>query len=384
MRRHHPENERIKRQYFERLEHVKGMSDSGINQVAAAIAEFEQSTNFKDFRKFHIAQAMAFKDRLQGHRNAKTGKPLAKATVRSRLMALKAFTAWLSEQPHYRARIHYSDAEYFNQSGNDERIAKAVRARPVPTLEQIRRTVELMPMATIFDRRDRAVVAFGVVSGARDNAIASFSLKHIDPIARTVFQDAREVRTKFAKTFTSTYFPVDRVFDDIVADWISELRGLGFGEDDPLFPATEVKPGTDRLFVPVGLKQAHWKDAGAIRRIYRDAFERAGMPYFHPHSFRHTLARHGEKLCRTAEEWRAYSQNFGHSSPMTTFASYGEVTPDRQAEIMSELSSAHRDGLHNPGELSDSDMRRVMTVLAKVVVTERRNGAADDSGLSAV
>jgi hypothetical protein len=54
------------------------------------------------------------------------------------------------------------------------------------------------------------------VSGARDKAIASFSLKHIDIAPRTVFQDAREVRTKNAKTFTSTFFPVGRDIEAFV------------------------------------------------------------------------------------------------------------------------------------------------------------------------
>ena len=50
MRKHHPQNERIKREYFNYLEQAKRMSQSSVDQVAAAISQFEQSTNFKDFR----------------------------------------------------------------------------------------------------------------------------------------------------------------------------------------------------------------------------------------------------------------------------------------------------------------------------------------------
>jgi hypothetical protein len=94
---------------------------------------------------------------------------------------------------------------------NDERIARAVRTRPVPSLDDIRMALAAMPTTTVLERRDRAVVAFALASGARDNAIASFSLKHIDVAARTVFHDGRDVRTKHAKTFTSTFFPVGHV-----------------------------------------------------------------------------------------------------------------------------------------------------------------------------
>jgi site-specific recombinase XerC len=81
-----------------------------------------------------------------------------------------------------------------------------MRTRPAPSLDDIRMALAAMPITTVLERRDRAVVAFALASGARDNAIASFSLKHIDIAARTVFHDARDVRTKNAKTFTSTFF----------------------------------------------------------------------------------------------------------------------------------------------------------------------------------
>jgi integrase len=138
---------------------------------------------------------------------------------------------------------------------------------------------------------------------------------------------------------TSGFFPVPREFGAVVAGWIAELQALGFGPDDPLFPATEVKPGEDRLFRVTGLRRSPWKDAGPIRRIFQRAFDGAGMPYYHPHSVRHTLARHGEKMHLSPEEWQAYSQNFGHSSPMTTFISYGQVPPYRQVEILREIAS---------------------------------------------
>lgn len=373
MRKHHPQNERIKRDYFRYLEGAKRMSQSSVDQVAAAIAQFEQSTNFKDLRKFHIAQAVAFKDRLQSHVNSETGKPLAKATIHSRLMALKGFTTWLACRPGYRSRISYADADYFNSSANDERIAKAVRTRSVPSLAEIRKAVGAMPIGTVLERPDRAVVAFALVSGARDNAIASFSLKHIDVAARTVFQDAREVRTKNAKTFTSTFFPVGRDFEAIVAEWMGDLAANGFGPNDPLFPCTKLALDANHHFAPVGLDRKHWRDAGAIRRIFKQAFERAGLPNYNPHSFRHTLAVLGEKMPLTPEQWKAYTQNFGHTSPMTTFNSYGPVAPHRQAEILNALvdvKPADPSDTIQMVKLDDKQVRLILNQLAKVKVNE--------------
>jgi len=59
---------------------------------------------------------------------------------------------------------------------------------------------------------------------------------------------------------------------------------------------------------------------------------------FNPHSFRKTRALLGEKLCRTPEEFKAWSQNLGHEKVMTTFSSYGTVQNPRQAEIMRKLA----------------------------------------------
>ncbi|PJK31339.1 tyrosine-type recombinase/integrase [Minwuia thermotolerans] len=335
MRKHHPENERIKRRYLTYLREAKRLSETSVDQAAAAIAAFEASTGFRDFKRFHIEQARKFKRDLVEQINPATGKPLAKATVHARLMALKAFVQWLADQPGYRSRIRYSDADYFNPSANDSRIARAVRERPVPTVEQIRHVLATMSADTDIQRRDRALVAFTLLSGARDNAIASMSLKHVDVARRLVHQDAREVRTKRAKTFSSSFFPVGDDIEAIVTDWIDHLRTvLLFGDDDPLFPATRVAPNGDGVFAPAGLDRRHWKNAGAIRRIFREAFEAASLPYFNPHSFRNTLARLGEQVCRTPEEFKAWSQNFGHEKVLTTFTSYGAVAPHRQAEIM--------------------------------------------------
>ena len=64
---------------------------------------------------------------------------------------------------------------------------------------------------------------------------------------------------------------------------------------------------------------------------------RAGLPYFNPHTFRRTLAQLGERLCRTPEEFKAWSQNLGHENVLTTFSSYGEVARTRQAELIRRL-----------------------------------------------
>lgn len=359
MRKHHPENERTKRRYMEYLKDAKQLSDGSIDQVAAAIADFEAVTGHRDFRKFRIELAQKYKRDLGERRTAATDKPLSKATISSRLMALKAFFEWLAGQPGFRSKLTYSDAEYFRPSANDERIAKAVRERPIASIEQIRAVIVAMPATTDIEKRDRALVAFTLLTGARDNAIASMSLKHIDLDGRRVFQDARDVRTKNRKTFTTWFFPVGDDIETIVAEWVRLLTDRGFGPADPLFPATRVSLG-DHGFEAAGLDRKHWRNAAAIRRIFRTAFEGAGLAYVNPHSFRNTLAELGERLCTTAETFKAWSQNLGHEHVLTTFTSYGSVASHRQAEIFTGLRKA---GGHAPGVDGEPDARTVMRVL---------------------
>lgn len=367
MRKHHPKNERIKRTYAIYLEEAKRMQPKSVDQALAAIADFEGSIGWRDFGRFHIEQARKFKRQLEEERNPKTGRPLAKATTYARLKAVGRFFHWLAGQPGYKSRICYSDAEYFNPSANDARTATASREQRAPTIEQVRHVLASMPCESDIDKRNKALIAFILLTGARDDAVASLSIKSVDLSRRLLNQDARDVRTKNRKTFPTWFFPISDDVEAIVREWIAHLtEELLFGPDDPLFPATKMGL-VDGGFAPVGLERRHWSNADPIRRIFRESFERAGLPYFNPHSLRKTLARLGETMCGTAETFKAWSQNLGHDSVLTTFTSYGAVSHHRQEEIMKDLGRADR--VSTPAEeasaLSPAIIAEILTRLQR-------------------
>jgi integrase len=350
MKTHDPQNERIKRAYFMYLTEAKGFSEATLDAVAKALNRFETYTKFRDFQAFHIEQAKGFKAYLADQTSVRTKDRLSKATLYATLTVLKRFFIWLAGQPGYKSKISYSDAEYFNLSAKETRIAKAHRDARVATLEQIRHVIQTMPAGTEIERRDRALVAFTALTGARDGAIASLKLKHIDIDQGWVDQDAREVKTKSSKSFTTWFFPVGDHIRQIVIDWINYLRQEKlWGLDDPLFPATKIVVGDTRHFEASGLDRKHWSSAGPIRDIFKRAFAAAGLPYFNPHSFRKTLALLGGKICKSPEEYKAWSQNLGHENVLTTFSSYGDVARHRQAEIIRALGvRQHPAGGFNP------------------------------------
>ena len=340
MAKHNPENERIKRRYFEYLKEAQRQSEASIDASAQALNRFEIHTDHKSFKAFHQQQAIAFKRKLAEQNSIRSGEKLSKSTVNSILANLKKFFHWLAGQPGYKSRISYSDSDYFNLSEKETRIANARREKPAPTIDQIKHTVEQMGTSNDIELRDRALIAFVLLTGARDSAVASFKLKHIDLHARSVYQDARDVKTKFSKTFTTYFFPVGDPFEEIVADWVEHLRStLLWGHDDPLFPSTRIRQNELLQFSPEGLERKHWQTTSPIRRIFTEAFKDAGVPCFNPHSFRNTLVRLGEKICSRPEQFKSWSQNLGHEGVMTTFNSYGNVPDHRQGEIIHSISA---------------------------------------------
>jgi integrase/recombinase XerD len=356
MRTHSPENERIKRAYFEYLREAKRLSEHSIDAAAAALSRFEAYTKYRDFKRFHIQQAMGFKRKLADQISPRTGERLSSSTLFATLNALRAFFHWLAGQQGYRSHLTYADADYFSLSEKEARIAKARLERPVPTMEQILHVVRTMPCTTEIDLRNRALIAFTLLTGARDGAIASLRLKHVDVAEGRLVQDAREVRTKFSKTITTSFFPVGEEIHKIVVDWVEFLRTEKlFGPNDPLFPATQVTMGEDKCFRAEGLSRSSWSNATPIRKAFKHAFANAGLAYANPHSFRKTLAQLGQRTCRTPEEFKAWSQNLGHEQVLTTLASYGQVAYDRQVELIRGLGDTNRHQLNS--EAIDQVMR---------------------------
>ncbi|ABI39853.1 phage integrase family protein [Shewanella sp. MR-4] len=339
MKKSSTNNARILHDYIKYLRDAKRQDDSTIDGAMKSINRFEECTNYLDFSKFKAKHAIEFKKQLLAQKSKVTGDRLSKATVHTATRHLKMFFQYLVTQKGYRAKINYSDIEYFNLSEKDTRIAYAKRKKNIAKLEQLIQLLEIMPCSTSMEIRDRALIAFILLTGARDGAVASVKIKHVDIAEQCFYQDAREVNTKFSKTFATYFFPVGELPSKILTEWIEYLiNELGYEQGDPLFPKTKLAHNKNQQFEAVDLLKEHWSTAGPIRKIFKQAFKAAGMPYFNPHSFRNTLVRLGENLCRTPEEFKAWSQNLGHESVLTTFYSYGDVPDYKQAELLRKLA----------------------------------------------
>jgi len=352
------QNERIKRAYCDYLREAMGRDEATIDRAMASIARFEFCTKARDFKRFHREQAKAFKHTLAGALNARTGERLSKSTVLATVRDLRAFFLWLAREPGFRSHVDYADADYFTLSDKDVAVARARRDREVPSLEQCRRALAAMPADTVLARRDRALFALALVTAARISALASFRLCHVNIAGGYVDQDAREVRTKGAKTFRTFFMPVDDHAASIVAHWVSELTADHlWGPADPLFPKSQMGLDATGSFTPVGITREPWASGDRARAIIQRAFTTISLPKYHPHSIRHALIRHAMAQDFSPEAMKAWSQNLGHTDVLTTFLSYGQVPTHRQGALIRAESAA---GSENNG-FDDSALLAALT-----------------------
>lgn len=336
MSRRTKDNTRIKRKYLLWLKDAKGFSEASVDKAAAAISSYETFLNGDDFKSLHSERARGFKRFLASQKNQNTGARLSEATTNAVLRDIKAFFIWLADQTGYRSKIRYSDAAYFSPSIKSDRRRRSGCWKPHPSQQQVHYVLSRMPIDTVFQRRDRALIAFLFLTGSRESAAISIRLSQIDLSANCVHFDGRLVDTKFGKSFSTGFFPVGDDVVGILSDWIGELRSnLFFAASDPLFPKTQVGIGPSRHFEAIGLIREPWANPSQAAKIFKAAFVSAGFPPYPPHRIRDTVVELANDYCRTPEDFKAWSQNLGHDNPLTTFTSYGSVAAGRQMDLMS-------------------------------------------------
>lgn len=71
-----------------------------------------------------------------------------------------------------------------------------------------------------------------------------------------------------------------------------------------------------------------------------------------------------KELCKSPEEYKAWSQNLGHEQVLTTFLSYGSVAPDRQGEIIRGLGAGRQTEQPGPDEIAEAVVRRLQGTAA--------------------
>ncbi len=335
-------NEKVKRAYFNYLDGAQGFSKLSIEAIEKALWKYEEYSKEADFGKFNDKAAKGFKEWLAARKGGRSGDGLSLATQYHLLRHLKDFFSWLSGQPGYKSRIDPFDVQYLKLDKKKARMATAAPRQEFPSLEYVQTLCRSITPKTEVDQRDRALIAFTLLTGMRDKATITLPLECFDTEKLLIHQDPdKGVQTKFSKTMTTKIFRFDEELLKYVLDWFRFLKERKlFNNRDPLFPRTklEQKSETDLCFEGTDVEPVFWSTTQGIRNVFKRWAEAAGMRYYSPHKFRHTATVEAFKHVRTAEELRAISQNFGHENIGTTFSTYGKLADYQVEDIIARIN----------------------------------------------
>ncbi|WP_233137827.1 tyrosine-type recombinase/integrase [Agrobacterium vaccinii] len=353
--------------YQGELRHGKGFHPKTVNDILRHIWQFEEHTGSVDFRAVTLRMIEEFKEELIGPVDKIGKEGLSASTIVHTFGNLKAFFSWLSNQEGYRRSITRQLYNHFNPSRHLVELAGAAAQKYVPSADQLRTILEKMPADAPAQRRNRAMLAALFLFGVRDGALISLRLKHVDIDRKQVFQDAREVKTKFSKTSFVDWFPVGDDVESIVIEWIGELRSMGAGDDAPLFPTAPFKPWVGRQSIELEFLTT----AAPVRQVLRRAAAAAGVPYFKPHAVRSTVAKLCDEWAVSLRDMKALSQNLGHEQISTTSKYYGDVDPDVKQALFRKMREKQRNPTaRDIGELAERASLKTQDVVRTILLME--------------
>lgn len=368
MKKANYKNEMTKREFFSFLKDSEGFSDDSVNAFEKALLYWEDFTGGSDFSDFNEKNAKTFRDWVRTKRKKGEEKTISLSYCYDTLRRLRRFFDWLSKQP--KSKINSTHIGFLSLSKKENRIATQTRQQTIPTFAEVLQVIESIGDQTEVERRDRALICFTLLTGARISAIISLPLKSFDKKRLTVEQDpSYGVKTKFSKRIITTFFPLpDKRPLQYFLEWFGYLeKEKGFTSNDPIFPSTKVEQGKESIsFYSSGaVEPTFWSSAGSARKIFEKRFISAGIPYYHPHTLRHLIVKEFIKARLTEEEKKAISQNLGHADVSTTFGSYGygQISEDRQADLVRSITFDNQETQAAVGSLGDEELKRLAKML---------------------
>ena len=356
------QNELRKREFFEHLKGADGFTESSINKFAEAIGQWQVFSENEDFANFDKVKAMAFVNWLKTRGSKTESGQISLTTQYNYLRHIKKFFNWLADQPSYRSKIIKSDINFMRLSKKEIQIATSGTNKKMPTLEEIKEIIENIKVKNEIDNRDRAMISFALLTGIRVSALITLRMKNFDKKEKTIDQNPNDgVKTKNSKRILTTFFPIGWDGpEQYFMEWFEYLESKGFQSDDPIFPSTLNDFGVnDNNYSKEFISKEFWSGTGGVRKILEKRCKNAGLPYFHPHLFRHSIVSILSKMRLTEEDKKAISLNLGHANIGTTFGSYGygSMSDMKAVEIVQKLKDFQND---SKDKLTLSDSERIV------------------------
>lgn len=337
--RFNPKNEKIKEVFLEMLENAKGRDPKTVQIYANAIQEFERFTSYKEFKTFNTKQAIEFKEHLASKKNQRTGEVISKSYLRYATY-LKQFFEWLAHQKGYAKYIKYNDVQYFALTRNDRNRAQATGYQEGYEVSDIISTIRKMPSDTPIEVRNRTMISLCLLTTPRISALQTARIGSIkcfkNQDAWAFVQNPQFVNTKFANHITAYFIGNVQDIYENVFKWIEYLKSQGFTDKDPLFPRFEQSFARDGLPALI-LEKKIIHSQTTIRNIFAKAFKDNDLPYYKPHSFRHSITRKANEMPNSSKWISALNQNFGHKIDSVIISSYGTIAEEKRGVVLKEF-----------------------------------------------
>ncbi|MCH8942237.1 MAG: tyrosine-type recombinase/integrase [Bacteroidetes bacterium] len=333
----------VKREYQVWLKYTQGFAEPTITGRMRAIKLYEECTGNEDFSKYNSQKGIDFQEWLSDRKF--NGKPISSNTKRAILINLKKYFVWLREQSGYKSKINKNSFEYLNPSRKESAIANADHLKEFPSKEYICKLVNSIKGEDEISKRNRALISFTYLTGMRDSAIISLSLRCVKIKELYIKQEPRlGVNTKFSKTNYPKIFKFDEALLKYVTDWYGYLFDKGFKPDNPLFPRAKnvLSPNIYSFQEAVEVEPCFWKSTTSIRQIFKNYEKEIGSDYYPPHSFRHSAIISALGLLQNGLDLKAISQNFGHKDVLLVLSVYGQLSPNEQLRQLNDMENKKR------------------------------------------
>ena len=327
----HPENERIKHRYFDKVIHRFGKNEATLRKIVSAVYVFEEFSNFKDFKLFKYEDAKEFQKYLLERYSH------SMQTAYRTMQAVQEFFLWLKEQGGYK-KLEYDDIKSLRLSLKDTEKAKTSKPRKTIDLEKWEEMVLNIKPKDELELRARAMFVCLLLTGIRIDALISLKIGDLNLERNYLFQDSNHVNTKFSSSHKTNLWNLRSEIKQILVDWVYTLKNEhGFTDEDPLFPHIQITTNECLQFEKDGFKKEFLKQPDIVRKELAKQFENANLDYHTPHTIRNSITDLFMSCDLTMEQIKAVSQNLSHKSLETTFNSYYNMPEVKKDQIIEEL-----------------------------------------------
>ena len=321
-----PNNENLKIEFKKYLTKVKDekLKESTAEEKIRSIRMYEELFKSNDLEKFDANFGIMFCD----HLNSQDIKVITRIKHKNNL---RYFFEWLFTNKKIKdSKMKLACLSTLIPTEEEVRLARRMEYVEYPTDEQISKIINIEP-DSIITRRNRALIAFLCITGARISAVATAQIQDIDIEKKLFFQDPLEgVHTKKDKYIVTRFFEYNNTLVEIFIEWYKEISSK-CTEDNFLFPQiTEGYNGDE-------LSKTSYGDKSEFASLIKKICKTAKIPEYHPHSFRHYTIFKALHSVKNGIQLKALSQNVGHEEICTILEQYAKMKPEIYAEVIANL-----------------------------------------------